>query len=144
MAAANASLGDLRTWTHHVLYLTTMATIQTHTQKTWHLTFFRGRMVKWKGHNGRLNVHCLSCHNQDTAFTARYEMNIYTQFYLHFVCIGAFPIIAPYSSSSTRCSYMKDKQTKAGNLPKKATPFQKSGSIGERNTSTFFFSSVQA
>jgi len=37
---------------------------------------------------------------------------------------------APYSSSSTRCSFQKDKWAKPGKLPQKKMLFHKSGSVG--------------
>ena len=37
---------------------------------------------------------------------------------------------APYSSSSTRYPYQKDKREKPGNFPKKIVLFRKSGSTG--------------
>jgi hypothetical protein len=45
------------------------------------------------------------------------------------------PINAAHSSSSTRCSYQKDKRAKPGNLPESKCSFGNRGSLGGKELS---------
>ena len=61
---------------------------------------------------------------------------------LRVLCISPVsitPPITPYSSSSTCCSYEKDKRAKSGNIPKMNDFFKKNMEALDRNILSFFF-----